>query len=78
MMEKIDSAVYSQVCSVSNECTMEDFGRQHIIGYKQANGYGYFEFTQLEVLETHENVIVMDKVRAYRLEVDKKNLKIGL
>ena len=61
-MEKVTA--YNKVYSVSNKCTMEDFGRQHITGYKQANGYGYFEFTQPEDLETHKNVIVMDKVRA--------------
>ena len=62
MMTKIDSAVYRCMYLVNESCNMEEFGRLHLGAYKQANGYGYFEFSSEEELETDVNVIVMDKV----------------
>jgi hypothetical protein len=41
---------------------MEEFARDHISTYRQVNGFGYFEFKTPEYLETHKNVLVMDKV----------------
>ena len=61
-MTKIDSAVFRSVYRVRKTCNMEEFGRLHWSTYKQANGYGYFEFIGPEELETDVNVIVMDKV----------------
>ena len=62
MMTKIDSAVYRCIYDVNELCNMENFGRRQLSTYKQANGYGYFEFTSQEELETDVNVIVVDKV----------------
>ena len=61
-MSKIDSTVYRAVYDVDEACNMEEFGRRKLNTYKQATGYGYFEFTRPECLETHKNVIVVDKV----------------
>ena len=61
-MDKIDNSVYRKLYNVSEHCNMELFARSLLSTYKQAQGFGYFEFTAPEDLETHKNVIVMDKV----------------
>ena len=43
-MDKVN--VHYSVYNVYEECTMEEFGKHHIPGFKPEHGYGYFEFTK--------------------------------
>ena len=74
MMDKIDSTVYRRVYDVSEHCNMELFARSLLSTYKQAQGFGYFEFKRSEDLETHKNVIVMDKVSHACMHPEPKNM----
>ena len=61
-MEKIGSNIHRDVYEVQEKCGIETFARRHNPVYRSTSGYGYFEFTKLESLKPHKNVIVMDKV----------------
>ena len=50
------------VYDIHEKCTMAEFGRDHIPGFKPEFGYGYYEFTQKEFYKPHKKVILIHKV----------------
>ena len=61
-MDMIGYSVHRAVYVVDEQCNMEEFGRCYNPVFKAELGYGYFEFTEMEYLKPHKNVIVMNKV----------------
>ena len=62
-MERVN--VHYTVYDVYEECTMAEFGRSHIMGFKPEQGYGFFEFTKEkeEYFKPHKLKMLLHQVQ---------------